>query len=424
MIFRLKIKSTTSTPPQIQRQVCAIVRCVEWTTDAGAAIDWGALSRILSTLRLGHEGDVVYVRGGPLHGHLGTGQLINAVWGSPVWDARQAGVYAKANLPFASTSLEFFTPGVLTAYALSGARVASKPFRLLVDEHAAGVGGALLQSLRRVEVATEVAADALLPVADAAVVPGQRALPTGTRPLLGGVVEATWDLFPESWWIQLTPLATSSAQWGLTSSGEGRPQIGAGGGGGLRAQMAFPYVAARIEGVVGLQTQAHRAGVFGGLYLLERRALLVPLDATTRSTLGRGIARVPAPGGLFGRASGEFIVADILRVGARVQVEEASAANVAEAWADVALWTFRGGARVIRRDLVTDRGATAFAFGGQTLLALEARWAFWGPFAASARVQRLPRFAASALRIDDDIFLGLEAAFVFGLQRSLLEWVD
>ncbi len=396
------------------RQLCKVVRCVEWTD--GDAVDWGALSRILGELRLGDPGDVLFLRGGPLHGHLGTGQLVNQVWGSPVWDERQAGVYAKAQIPWAKTTAEFLAPGVLTAYQLSGARVSTRPVMTFTDEGEPGLVGAAINSLRRIEIAAEVATDLLMPLRSPAI--GTVLPPTTTRPLAALGAEATWDVLPSDWWVQVTPLLTASGMWGLSTTGRGAAEVGGGVGAGTRLRLSFPYVAALVEGVGGVQTAAHRSGIFGGLYLVERRQLLVPL-----ATEVGGVGNAPAPGGGFGRFFGELVVADVVRFGGRLQLEETVGANVAEAWADVALWTFRGGARVIRRGLTVDRGVTEAVFGGTTLVALEARWAFWGPFAARARVQRLPRNIGRELSIDDDVVVGVEAAFVFGLERNFLDWL-
>lgn len=399
-------------PATPARAFCRFVRCVEWTK--GDDVDWGALSRILTELRLGDDADMLYLRGGPLHGHLGTGQLINHVWGSPVWDERQAGVYARAKLPWAKTTAEFLAPGVLTAYALSGARLSTRPVMAFTDDGGDGIAGGLLDSLRRLELSLEVTTDLVMPLQN----PALAALPpTSTRPLSAAAAEVAWDLFPSAWWIQATPLLSTSGMWGLSKTGRGAAEVGGAIGGGARLRFSFPYVAALVEGVGGIQTSAHRASVFGGLYLVERRQLLAPSTTTPI-----GIGNAPAPGGAYGRFFGEVMVADFVRLGARLQLEELAGANVAEAWADVALWTFRGGARVIRRGLSFDRGASETVFGGTTLLALEARWAFWGPFAARARVQRLPRNVGRVLSIDDDIIVGVEAAFVFGLQRNVLNW--
>lgn len=400
-------------PATPARTFCRFVRCVEWTK--GDAVDWGALSRILAELRLGDDSDALYLVGGPLHGHLGSGQLINHVWGSPVWDERQAGVYARARLPWAKTTAEFLTPGVLTAYALSGARVSTRPVMAFTDDDGDAPLDAVKRSLRQIEVAFEVATDLVLPLQNPSI--GTALPPISTRPLTAVAAEVAWDLFPTTWWFQVTPLLSTSGMWGLSTTGRGVGEVGGAIGAGGRLRLSFPYVAALVEGVGGVQTSAHRAGLFGGLYLLERRQLLVPASSTNH-----GIGNAPAPGGGYGRLFGEVMLADFVRLGARLQLEELPGANLAEAWADVALWTFRGGARVIRRGLSFDRGATEAIFGGTTLLALEARWAFWGPFAARARVQRLPRNVGRTLRVDDDVMVGLEAAFVFGLKRNVLDW--
>lgn len=376
---------------------CAVVRCEAFGVhEEGFEVE--GISRVVEELRLGRPEEAVYARGGPLLATLGSGRLIERYLNSPDPDRPQSGLLLVARLPWLGLSLEGLVGNLLVPQKLSALRLEARPLRLLsfLDEE-----DPMARLFGRLALSLEGAGDLVVPVSPY----GARPPLARARPLLGSALEVAWPLLDEGGWLQLAPFAAGSLLYGLSSTGDVTGELGVGASAGGRAELRVPYLGLRVDGEVVADSPAHRTGVFGLLYDIERKHALAGAVVD-----GGGIARVPARGGLGFALGAEAVVASALRLGVRYRRDTADGGSTGEAFAEVALFSFRAGAHAVRRDL--ERLEDALAWDERTLLVVEGAWGFFGPLSAFARYQRAPRFADGKLRVDDDVQVGVSLDLV------------
>lgn len=384
-------------PPKTPRGAgpCALVRC-EALGLHEEGFELEGLSRIVEHLRLGQPGDALYARGGPLFVTLGQGRLIERYLNSPDPDRFVSGLYARARLPLLGASFEGVVGNLFAPQRLFGARAALRPLRFGAFLNDQDVWARLLG---RLAVGLEAAADLTLPAAPG----GARDPPE--RPLVGGALDVTWPLFDEGGLVQLAPFVAGGLLYGLSKDGGLSAEMGAGASAGATLELRLPFVGLRVDGAVGLDAPAHRAGIFGLLYGVERRTAVAGGVAA-----GGGLSRVPAPGGAGFSAGGELVLLDALSVGARYRKDAAPGSGTLESSLEAAHGSARLSARGIRRGV--DAPRDAFGWDPRTLLVIEASWGVFGPLSAFVRYVRMPRFVSGTLRTDDDVLVGVSGDLV------------
>ena len=386
-------------PPETVRSpgVCGVVRCeVFGVHEDGWELE--GISRVVDELRLGRPGEALYARGGPLLVTLGSGRLVERYLNSPDPDRPQSGLLLHARLPWLGLALEGMVGNLFVPQKLSALRAEARPLRILSfldgdDPWARFLG--------RLALSVEGAGDLVAPTAPHDVT----TLHSPAHPVVGGAVEAAWPFFDEGGVFQLSPFVAGGALYGLSAKGDARAELGLGASAGGRMELRAPYVGVRLDGALVVDGPAHRTGVFGLLYEIERKQALVGAAVE-----GGGVLRVPAPGGVAYTVAAEAVVVDLLRLGARYRRDSAPGGSTGEAYAEVALASFRGGAHFIRRGI--ERVDDVVRWDERTLVVVEGSVGFWGPLSAFVRYQRAPRFVASGLRVDDDVIAGVSLDFV------------
>jgi hypothetical protein len=373
--------------------LCGAVRCAEWIDDDGG-LRAESLSRLVSHLRLGRPGGWLHLEGGPVFATLGSGRLVDRYLNSPEHDRRQSGVYGKVQAPFAGLSAELVVGNLFVPHKMSGARVSVRPLAPLFAPQT--LFGPLLSRLR---LAAEAAADLVAPST------------SGARPLGAGALELAWPLLEEGGLFSLTPFGSAGFSHGLTPDG-GAPSaapLGGGASAGGRIELRLPFVGLRFDGDAFVDGPGHRTGLFTTLYEVERtRALAGASDE------GGGLLSVPAPGGLGWRASVELALLDVLLAGARYKDDTAPGGDTLEAWAFLSLFGAQLGLRAIRRDAPSSAPAELLVLDERTLVVAEGSARVFGPVSVFARWFRTPRHDGKALRVDDDVFVGVSGDLVLG----------
>jgi hypothetical protein len=386
--------------------VCAFVRCAEWLEDGDLRLE--AMSRLVESLRLGRPGDWLHAEGGPVLATLGHGRLVDRYSNGPQWDRRQSGIFASARAPFAGLALDVVVGNLFVPQKLAAARLEARPLAPLV-----GQSGFFARALSRLRVGVDGGGDLIAP----AFAPGTRAIPQGqppaARPVGGASVDVAWPLLEEGGLLGLEPFVAAGLLSGLSADGLSSPSLGVGASAGLELEVRLPVVALRAEASVRADGPAHRTGLFGLLYELERRRAIFGA-----ALHGAGLVHVPAPGGVGGAASAELVLLDVLRLGARGVKDTAPGASFAELFGEAQLFGGYGSARVIRRGL-DDVNALIRLDEGWIAVA-EAGARVWGPVSVFARWYHAPRTdpVSGALRVDDDVIVGVSGDLVFGFARD------
>ncbi|MFZ9887439.1 MAG: hypothetical protein ACO3JL_08040 [Myxococcota bacterium] len=368
--------------------LCRYVRCTDWLETDGGQLRPEALSRLVEHLRIGRPGELVYARGGPLFATLGTGQLVDRLWNSPEYDRRQSGLYGQLSVPLAALSAELVVANLFDPARLVAARLQGRPLA------PASLTIPLLGSfLSRLTLAAEGALDT-----------SATAKVAGTaRPVAAFATEVLWPLLDEGGIVSLTPFVGGSVVYGLSSDGlgGGAEQAAFGATLGARSELRLPFIALRGQGSLFVDDEGHRTGLFGTLYMLERR------EALHGASLSHGnIATVPAPGGLGFALRGEALVATWLRLGARYQRDTAVAGDLAEAFGELAVADVLVSTRVLQRGSLRQWPGNTLSH--DTLVVAEAVWRCFGAVSVFARWYRTPRdVELGALRFDDDVMVGL-----------------
>lgn len=225
----------------------------------------------------------------------------------------------------------------------------------------------------------------------------------GPRPLAAFATEALWPLLDEGGLFSVSPFVGASVVYGLSKDGHatGAEQAALGTALGLKSELRLPFVALRGQGSVYVDDEGHRTGLFGTLYMLERRQALRGASSSDGS-----LATVPAPGGVGFSLRGEAQASTWLRIGARYQQDTALEGDLAEAFGELALLDVLLSTRVLQRGGIPQRSFAAMA--KDTLVVAEGAWRCFGALSLFARWYRTPRDdETGALRFDDDVMVGL-----------------
>ena len=370
----------------------------------GGRVTVASMLRLVESVRVMSPGDVVSVRAGRLSLSLGHGALVDRYTTSFDWDRRHAGARLDVSVPDAAgLSATAFTGNVVAPADLSAVRVDVRPLAPFAGDEPDGLG----RFGSRARLGLEAAIDAAAPAGNARFDSVGDVVDPLRRPIVGGSIDLTWPLL-DALPVQVAPWIAVSGLYGLSRDGARIPRFGAGFTGGLDVDVALFGVAVHGRGNVDAHGPAHRSGVFGTLYDVERvRAL------RGAAIEGGGITHVPAPGGVDGTALLEVSVLEAVRVGAEVHLDTAPGAGQLAAWAKVALGPVRIGARGLRRGVTSFRDA--LGYDDATFVIAEAAVALGGPFSAVGRYYRLPRFDAATSKpgADDDVYVGLSCDLFF-----------
>lgn len=376
-------------PPSTTRPggACAWLRCEN--LGLGPDADWTALSQWVRDVRIGRRDAPFYLRGGPMRVSLGNGALIDRYLSSPDPDRRLSSLFVRAHLP-ASLSLEAILGNTFAPQQLIGIRSAVHPFTW--TEHPFWSG----PLWRRVELAWELAGDFSAPE--------QTLRNGGQRPLLATQIEMVWPLFENGSFGQVAPFASAGAMSGLSATGTGKSQFGAGARIGTRAELRFAWFAMRAEGSVGIDGEAHRPTIFQSFYAVERQVAW-----SGAGEMGGPLVHIAAPGGNHYMALGEMVFFDAFRFGLRYNVDAAPGSATAEAFSEITWGSVRAAVSGTRRDATLE---TPWQLrDAQNLWAAEASWGFFGPFSLYARMFRLPRLRAGEVHLWEDALVGVSADF-------------
>ena len=376
---------------------CRYVRCEEWTDGGKASLD--ALSRVVEELRVLRPGDVVHVRGGRLFATLGRGQHVARYTNASEWDRRGSGLYVEGNVPFGRMKLEGLAGRLLAPQDLLAARASSS-----VLEAEPGADD-VTRFLGRMRLGIEGAADLRAPLGLAVDGNGTVLPDSKSRPIVAGAVDVGWPLLDDidGAGVQVEPWVSVSAMDGLQH--QLAPDLvnrgfGVGGSAGLEVTVDAIFVAVRLSARGTLDGARHRSALFSTLYDVDRKRVL----AATGDYAATGAAELSAPGGVGGGGALEVIVVRAVRAGARVHVDPVPEATELEAFAEVGVGPVLVGVRGLQRALRSP--ADVVAFGARTFVVAEAAWSVWPPFSLFARWRHAPRFSASGLGADDDVFVG------------------
>lgn len=374
-------------PPRTPRPggACAWLRCE--VLGVGAGTDWTAMSQWVRDLRVGRRDSAFYLRGGPMRVSLGNGGLIDGYLSSPDPDRRLSALFVRTLLP-ATVRLEAVLGDIFAPQQLIGMRGAAHPFTWTADSFWSS------PLLQRIEVAWEMAGDFSAPE--------QSVQKTARRPLLATQLEMNWPLFERGGFGQVTPFASTGAMSGLSATGDGKSQLGAGASIGARAELRFAWLAIRGEGSVGMDSESHRPAIFRSFYALERQVAWSGAGA-----MGAPLVNVAAPGGTNWKANAEMVFFDAFRFGLRYRTDAAPGSASAEAFSAFTWGSVRAALSGTRRDATFS--SPWRIQDGQNLWAAEASWGFFGPFSLYARMFRLPRLRAGEVHLWEDAIVGISA---------------
>ena len=364
-----------------QPSYCRVLRCEEWL--GGEDLDPTALARLLDEVRVFQPGDTFHLRAGALTASLGSGAVLEHFTTAASWDRRTSGVFAALRLPWHSLHLDAVVGDVVSPGELIAVRVEAQPFD--------NVGLAL---------AVDSGVDLAAPL-DAVDRKGLLSVGAATRPVTSTALSARAQLLEGD--FDASPRAEAQLTTGLSCDGSRDTCVGGGVAVGADFGVDFGVVDARVQVTTGLNSAGHRRGLFSTLYLVERRAALGGAEVK-----GGSLLRVAVPAGPGFDARAEASIFDVTALLLRLHLEPASTANSLEAGVVVDVDPVSVSLSLLRRGFT---GADVYGsdLDAQPVVgAFQASWRFWGPWSASVRWLRLPRFGGSGgLSIDDDVLLSL-----------------
>ncbi|HEY1101617.1 MAG TPA: hypothetical protein VGF99_21945 [Myxococcota bacterium] len=370
-------------PPTAATSSCRPVRCDEWT-DARGAFAPASTLRVLDELRLFQPGDLLHLRAGRLVAGLGAGAVVDRVTTMASWDRRTAGAWGALRAIPLSLAIDTFVADVTAPWELAGARVSLRPTPLPIV------------------VGADVAADVAAPLdPDAIDARGDVAAGAESRAVVAGVVDAhvPLDVGP----LSVSPRLELGVTSGLARDGRADEVVAVGVGGGADVGFDAGFFDVVGRAVVGVGSAGHRRGLFSTFHLVERRRALAGSVVD-----GGGLVHVPAPGGVCTDLRLQASVLDAVSPFARLHLEAAPGANLAELGIAIDIVDVSASASVLRRGFVDVGGVLDGNVGARpVIVVLEAGWRFFGPLSASVRWFRLPRFAPGGVVFDDDVLVTL-----------------
>ena len=388
---------------------CRWLRCEEFLQ--GQTLDPTALARIVEELRFFQPGDPVRVRVGRLLVTMGDGAVVDRFTTAASWDRRTSGAALALRSPWHHAGLDFVVADVLSPGELVAGRIDAAPF----SSGRADDDG-LLAPLR---VSLDAGVDVAAPV-DAVDRFGEIRASATTRPLSSTALAARWQVDGPVW--SWAPRVELGATTGLSADGgdETTPGVGVGAGADVALHTTPLDVRARVGAAWG--TPGFRHAPFSTLYLVERRHALLGARADADADAeGRGLLRVPAPGGAFFDVRFEASVLDAVAPLLRLHTGPSPGENLVEVGIVVDEGPVRVGLSAQRRGMTRVQDVVAVDVDALPLTgALEASWQVWGPVSVGARWWRLPRFKGDgALAIDDDVqvFVAVDGLLAFPGRR-------
>lgn len=381
---------------------CRALRCEELLQ--GERLDPTALARLVDEIRLFSPGDPVRARAGRLLVTIGDGSVVDRFTTAASWDRRTSGALLALRTPWHHASLDVVVADVLSPAELVAARVELAPLSAGGDD-----GFAPLR------VSLDAGLDAFAPTT-ATDRKGESSPRAPTRPVSTSVLATRLVLGDGVW--SLSPRVLAGVSTGFAPDGGPRWTPGLGAGVGLDIGVRTLPAQVRARATVGAGTDGFRHALFSTLYLVERRRAL--LGAGTDGDgdgAPMGLARVPAPAGVFFDGRIEASVLDAVAPLVRLHVGPAPGESVLEAGVVLDEGPLRLSLLAQRRGLagaadVVEADLARFPVVG----VVEAAVRVWGPVSVGGRWLRLPRFAGDgALRIDDDVwgFVAIDGLFAF-----------
>jgi hypothetical protein len=377
---------------------CRLLRCEELLQ--GERLDPTALARLIDELRLFTPGDPVRIRAGRLLATLGDGAVVDRFTTAASWDRRTSGALLAVRAPWHHAAVDVVIADVLSPAELAAARVEFAPFSPRGDD-----GFAPLR------LAIDAGLDAFAPTG-AVDRFGESPAGAVTRPVAQSMIAARLDLGTDA--VAFSPRIEAGLATGFADSTDAQSHSGAGVGAGVDLGVRTVLAQVRGRAAVAWGLPGFRRAPFSTLYLVERRRALLGAPTADDDT-PLGLARVPAPGGLFLDARLEASLVDAVAPLVRIHVGPSPGENLVEAGVVVDEGPLRLSLSAQRRGMTRPADVLAADVAAFPVIGVfEAAWRVGGPVSVGARWLRLPRFRGDGpLRIDDDIwaFVAIDSVF-------------
>lgn len=374
-------------PPDRDRALFGLLRARTFLEDGEVGLP--LLSKVLSRLRVGRDGDLFRLRGGAIHHSQGHGSVVWRYASTPDVDRRQAG--AVLFLGGDSLGLEALVGNILAPQRVSAARGYLRPLLLL-----APATGWMRELGERFSIGLGYAADFSAPTDPTAIAADGSYRPDGeTAAIVHALADAELLLLDRAWLS--TALYTDA---GLRHGRASR----VGGGGELGALITSRLWAASLSVRLGLRlaSDGYRPAEFDAFYEIERV-----------TTFGADVpkASISPPAGLAGVVEASLRLGRWL--GLRAQLDDAPGPDNSNLLLglDLAAGPVRAGAALAQRGF--EGRDQLLSLGERTVGLAEIRVETFGPVAIVGRYWRTLRREAGAQRLDHDLLIGVEAGWLF-----------